>query len=369
MEVGTDLGERREMALALLVVGVEVVDLEPLAGELGGQAADPVVADQPAGLGDQDVRVVEPSLCGGLAQVVVGHRGPEEIAEPAGELPVRDRAGRVPRAGPLDPVEERRRDQDSGHHEPQRVLMPELLRAEGPIQCPQFLILVLRQRPTIGPCGQAHELIELLRLRGGLHLQRGLVRGRDRLPPRLDLRRLALLRGEAEHLVEVLVDLDGILADVVQLVPEPVEPRPLGVVEHQPGEGLVGSEELDHRDDLVHRDDLAEAEPRGERAAELIERGVEPGTDPAAVPGQDRQPGPQPVERRGRALRELQLNAPLGAGAGLELAGHDEFATRDQVGGQADLQHSRGVDAEALRVDGLTVRPLAEEPRIESPAR
>ena len=49
VKVGTDLGERREMALALLVVGVEVADLEPLACELGGQAADPVVADHAVG--------------------------------------------------------------------------------------------------------------------------------------------------------------------------------------------------------------------------------------------------------------------------------------------------------------------------------
>ena len=123
VQVGADLGEGREVPLALLVVGVEVADLQPLAGELGGQAAGPLVADHPPRLRGQHVGVVEPARGGQPRQLVVGHRGPEEIAEPAGELPVRDRLRLGPGAGPLDAVEERRRDQDPGQHQPERLVM------------------------------------------------------------------------------------------------------------------------------------------------------------------------------------------------------------------------------------------------------
>ena len=91
------------------------------------------------------------------------------------------------------------------------------------------------------------------------------------LRERLEQVRVAVLGGVLHELDVADLDLERLLADVLELVPEAVEPLPLGLVEHQPGEVVVLAMIEGERDDLVDGDDLAVAEGGGEDAAELVE--------------------------------------------------------------------------------------------------
>ena len=71
---------------------VEAVEPEPLAEELGREPARLRVAQHPAGLALQFRGLPQPTPGGRRAELLVGHRRPEEEAEPAGELPVRTAA-------------------------------------------------------------------------------------------------------------------------------------------------------------------------------------------------------------------------------------------------------------------------------------
>ena len=65
-------GERGEVPLALFVEVLEVVDVQPLAGELGGQPARLGIAQHPPRLGGEHFRLVQPAIRGGFAQFLVG---------------------------------------------------------------------------------------------------------------------------------------------------------------------------------------------------------------------------------------------------------------------------------------------------------
>ena len=104
----------------------------------------------------------------------------------------------------------------------------------------------------------------------------------DRLAQGFEQARVAVLGRELHQLLEAFHDVQGIVADVAQLLPEPVDPRLLGVVEHQPGEVLVLAVEERDRDDLVGGDHAAVADRRREDLAELVECGLDalPGAAP-----------------------------------------------------------------------------------------
>ena len=98
---------------------------------------------------------------------------------------------------------------------------------------------------------------------------------------------IAVLRGVLHELDVADLDLERLLADVPELVPEPVERLPLGLVEHQPGEVLVLAMIERQGHDLVDGYDLAVAEGRGKEAAEVVERGLDPSPCRAPVANQD----------------------------------------------------------------------------------
>ena len=136
--------------------------------------------------------------------------------------------------------------------------------------------LRLGQRAAIGPRGEVEQGVELLRLGVDQPLAEGRGPVVDRLAQGLEHLGVAVLRGIFQHLGEGVDERQRVLADVMQLVPEPVEPRLLRLVEHQPDEVVVLAVEQGERDDFVHRHDLGVAERRGEQLAEVVEGRLEP---------------------------------------------------------------------------------------------
>ncbi len=116
------------MPLALLVELVEVGDVEPLAGELRRQPPGLVVPEHPPSLAREDLGVGELARLGKLSQRRVGLRRPEEVTQAGRQLVVRDRAWRRPRHRLLGPIKERRRDQNPGECQAERLLVGDLLR-------------------------------------------------------------------------------------------------------------------------------------------------------------------------------------------------------------------------------------------------
>ena len=67
-------GERGEMPVALFVEMLEVVDLQPVAGELGGKPARFRIAQHASRLGGEHFGLVESAVGRQLSQFVVGLR-------------------------------------------------------------------------------------------------------------------------------------------------------------------------------------------------------------------------------------------------------------------------------------------------------
>ena len=93
VHVAAKIRELGEVLLALLGERIEIMDVQPLASKLGGQAAHASVGEHTPGLLRQYV---------GRAQRAGGRRGaeffirfgrPQEVAQPAGEFPIGDRRG------------------------------------------------------------------------------------------------------------------------------------------------------------------------------------------------------------------------------------------------------------------------------------
>ena len=105
-QLGRVLGE--EPLVGLGQVG-QAADAEPLAGEVLGHRPRLRVGEHPPHLEREHLGLVEPPGVGQVRQLRVGHRRPEEIREPAGQLVVGD-AIRALDVGPvaLDEIEEAR---------------------------------------------------------------------------------------------------------------------------------------------------------------------------------------------------------------------------------------------------------------------
>ena len=87
----SESGELREDLLTLFVESVEPTNVEPLTTKLSRQCTHPRVLEHPLGLGSQDPRLLEAPRRGEAPELVVRHRRPQEVTEPAGQLPIRDR--------------------------------------------------------------------------------------------------------------------------------------------------------------------------------------------------------------------------------------------------------------------------------------
>ncbi len=87
------VGEGGEALAIDTVVLLEAAEVEPVAGELGRQAAHPGIAQHAPRLGLQHLRSVQVSRCRVRQQFVVGHARPQEIAQPTGQLIIGQRPG------------------------------------------------------------------------------------------------------------------------------------------------------------------------------------------------------------------------------------------------------------------------------------
>ena len=149
------------------VVFLEAAEVQPVAGELRGQAPDAVVAEHAPRLRDQHLRLVQVAGGGVCEQLVVGHARPEEVAQPAGQGVVRQRLRGLARPGPIEAVAEVGRQQHAGDRVADRVLVAQpVLLAQLAVEGEQVVVLRRRQRPAIGPLGERRERLEMARLRG-----------------------------------------------------------------------------------------------------------------------------------------------------------------------------------------------------------
>ena len=104
--------------------GADVLEAEPLGREAGAEGVGLRVVEHPVDLRFEHRRVAQRAAAGEAAQLGVRHRGPEEIGEARGEVPVADavRPGSVGRRRRLDAQQEPRRDQHRLQHHLHRVL-------------------------------------------------------------------------------------------------------------------------------------------------------------------------------------------------------------------------------------------------------
>ncbi len=169
--------ERREPAAVDAVVLLEPAEVEPVAAELGGQAAHAVVAEHSPGLGRQHVGLVQVARLGVREQLLVGHARPEEVAQPAGQVVVRqgqhaavdasdsDRERSTARSGPVDPVAEMRGHEDADDRVADGVFVAQPVRlAEGSVEVGHAAALGVGERPAVGALGESLERFDMARL-------------------------------------------------------------------------------------------------------------------------------------------------------------------------------------------------------------
>ena len=106
---GVEVGEALGVGLHRVA---ERADVEPLGGEAIGEAAGLGVGEHAANLGAEDRFVVELCLVGELGELGVGHRVPEEVGEPRGELVVAEGVDPFGFGFGFDEEEEVGRDED-----------------------------------------------------------------------------------------------------------------------------------------------------------------------------------------------------------------------------------------------------------------
>ena len=123
--------KRREPLAIDAVVLLEPAEVEPVAAELGGQAADAVVAQHPPGLGDEHLGPVQVAGGGAGQQLLVGHARPEEVAQAAGQGVVRQRPDARPRPRQVDAVAEVGRHQHADDRVAHGVLVAQPVRRRG----------------------------------------------------------------------------------------------------------------------------------------------------------------------------------------------------------------------------------------------
>ena len=271
--------------------------------------------------------------------------------------------------------------------------MRQLLVAQLAVEAAQFAGFILRERPAIRAIRKLEHRRDVFRLGSHEALLEGRRALHDRLAQRFEalvaVRRVGtVLRRVLPDLLEGIDERERVMADVVQLVPEPVELRFLRVIEEQPREVLILAMKERERDHFIDRHDFRVAQRRREHLPEFLEtrldalargaafirhnrraerNGLVAGSPRALDIDQGRAAGAQ--ARRGSRLGcdDLQLHAALRAAHGIERARDNQLAARDQVGRQANLDGRRRLHAKACGVNGSAVRMLAEARRVESP--
>ena len=156
VHVPAEIGKLREVLLAFFFDLVEVVDVQPLAGKLGGQTPHPAIGQHAPGLPDQHLGRTQPALGGQGAQLPVRLGGPEEVAQAAGEFPVGD-FSRGFRRRFFQPVQEGGGDKNPGQSQPEGHFVGEFLLAQAAVQPVEFLHFPVGQRTAVGSVGKVDQ--------------------------------------------------------------------------------------------------------------------------------------------------------------------------------------------------------------------
>src|SRR5205807_1789921 len=122
-------------------------------------------------------------------------------------------------------------------------------------------------------------------------------------PEGLEQLRVTVLRRKLHELIKRMNECQRIMADEMQLLPEPIEVGLLFRIEHQPAQRLILAMEQGQRDGLVYRHDLRVTQRGGEPAAKIIERPFPALARLAGLADEDRHVGTQP----GRQVRLARL--------------------------------------------------------------
>src|SRR3954470_6520279 len=77
--------ERRKAVSVHAVMFLESAHIEPIACKFNGEVPHARIIQKPAGLSNDDFRVMQIASDSLREQLFIRHAGPEEIAEPAGE--------------------------------------------------------------------------------------------------------------------------------------------------------------------------------------------------------------------------------------------------------------------------------------------
>ena len=136
---------------------VQLLQLQPLRGEVVGQRAGLLVGKHPLDLRREHGRVGELSQVGQPEELLVGHGGPEEVREPDGQLVVVDRdAGSAVGSRPvlLDPEEELGRDEQGLEHGTDGVVERLALRRGAVEEAEQARQVGLARGPAEGEPGE-----------------------------------------------------------------------------------------------------------------------------------------------------------------------------------------------------------------------
>ena len=137
------------MPLALFIEGIEVANVQPLAGKLDGHPPRSVARSKPTGVRGEHIGISQPARGGCRQKRGIGRGGDQKVAEPRGELPVVERHLRQRRTRCFAPIQEMRRDEDSRQNKPYGLLMRQLFLAQGSVKTPKILALRRRQRSAI----------------------------------------------------------------------------------------------------------------------------------------------------------------------------------------------------------------------------
>ena len=143
----------------------EIAVLQPLAEELQREPADLGIFQHAANLGAQRAFVLQLSLGRQVEQFLVGHGGPEEIAQSRCQRQVGNRLDGFSRRRHFHAVAEMRRHQDADDARAHRLLDAVfLLPGDGVVELQQLLGFLGRQRPTIGRLREVLQVAEVGRL-------------------------------------------------------------------------------------------------------------------------------------------------------------------------------------------------------------
>ena len=280
-------GEGGEVAFALLAQFVEVVDVQPGAGEFGRQPACAVVLHHAAHLRGEHVGLPQLAAGGDGAQFDIRRGRPEKIAQARGELPIVHRPRLVTRPRLLGAIKKRRSHEHARECKADRFVMRKLLRSQLEIQAAQFRLLRFSERAAIRAVGELQHGVEVLRLRIHEQLLEFLGALPDRFAHRRERARVGVLRGELPELLEGIDELERIMADVVQFRPEPVDLGGLSLVEHQPAERVILTVVKRERHHLIDRHNLRVAKRGREQLSKVVEVSLDAFSRGAAVRHED----------------------------------------------------------------------------------